>query len=241
MATWLREQNVITDIGLEILSKLQAGIGEMEIVQVKTGAGYVDPSLLHLQTDVTDARLDAIITAKETNKDGTGLEVQLSNAGLTTAYLLYQYGVFVTHTDYDGPQLYLIAQCNTAHPDEIPDYDTTPVVLNYSLYLEHKNVDPSDVTVVINLAGYVPLTMRGHSLGVAPTDMNNLIPSEFLPVGDAVNPGALRLYHGVDSTSQTFAADADSVRAAYEDDIDCGGFDDLDDYDPDPDETEIGG
>lgn len=147
MALWNSDNIILTKIGSEILSKVQAGVGKLTITKIVTGAGYVSPAQLYNQTAVTKETQNMSILNTKTDERGSVVEVQINNDALEKEYDLYQIGVYVQHQDYSGDQLYLIAQCDTANPDHIPLPSVTPVSLNYSLYIEHNNVPEITITV----------------------------------------------------------------------------------------------
>lgn len=153
MATWSPDNVILTKVGSEILSKVQVGQGKITIAKIVTGGGFVPPAQLYNQTAVTDEKQEMSILNYTTDENGSSIEVQISNDDLTEEYSLYQIGVYVTHQDYTGNQLYLIAQCDTSDPDVIPLPSETPASLNYSLYVEHNNT--SNVEIVVDPSGTV--------------------------------------------------------------------------------------
>lgn len=153
MATWNSDNIIITKKGEEVLSKVLAGIGKLTISRVVTGAGYVSPSKLYSQTQVSDIRQELDITSYSTTNEGTSLALRVSNKELESSYPLYQIGIYVTHPDFSEEVLYVIAQCDTDNPDIIPLPSETPVSLNYNFYLAHNGT--SDVGITISDAGLV--------------------------------------------------------------------------------------
>ncbi len=194
MAVWLRENNVITNNGLTILSKLESGEGRMEIIKVSSGAGYVIPADLVNQTVVTNEQQNFSIVSKDTSAEGSAIRIHMDNLSVTVAYQQYQIGVFVnfyrdngdgTETLEDANVLYIIAQCSTSSPDTVPAYTDTPLELSYTLYINHATLtDPNtQITITLDDAGSVSLDMVGNPLGVAPTDASNEIPTVYLKQG----------------------------------------------------------
>jgi hypothetical protein len=153
MATWNSSNVVLTLKGREILSKVQSGNGSITVSRIMTGAGYVPPAQLYLQTAVKDEKQEARIVKVDTTVGGSSVEVQFDNLDLEQPYDLYQLGIYVTHKDYEGEVLYLIAQCDTSSPDRIPLASDTPITVHYSLFMEHSNTD--NVQIDVNLAGIV--------------------------------------------------------------------------------------
>ena len=204
MAVWLREHNRLTQQGKGILSKLQAGIGEMTITRIVAGGGYVSSFDLEDQMEVTDPFAEFTIIAKETTTEGSGIEISMTNETLTEQKTLYQIGVYVTHTDYaelvevydtDGitvigyekklvEMLYMLVQSSLTYSDVIPAFDLMPITLSYSLWLYHGDIPDGTLVVInINMAGYIPLHFVGKSLGVAPLNLDNIVPEKHLPNG----------------------------------------------------------
>lgn len=147
MATWSTSNIVLTLKGREVLSKVQAGEGTLTVTRVVTGGGNVSPAQLFLQTAVKNEKQQAVIMKVDTDSEGSSIEVHVTNAGLTESYDLYQIGVYVTHPDFMGEILYIIAQCDVGNPDRIPLPSEIPVTLHYSLYLEHRGTDNVNITV----------------------------------------------------------------------------------------------
>jgi len=153
MAKWNTDNVLLTQKGREVLSKVQAGIGKITVTRIMTGGGYVSPSQLYAQTAVTNEKQQADIIEVSTTADGSSIEIQINNSGLTEEYSLYQIGIYVTHPDFVGEVLYMIAQCDTTAPDRIPLPSETPVALNYSLYMTHSGT--SQVTITVSPAGAI--------------------------------------------------------------------------------------
>lgn len=153
MAIWNSDNVVLTATGSEILSKVKAGIGSITVSRVVTGAGFVSPSLLYKQTEVTKIKQEVIIQSVTTRLEGSTMDLRFNNDSLTESYSLYQIGVYVTHPDYVGEKLYLIAQCDTNSPDTIPLPTVTPASFSYSLFMVHSGT--SQINISVNSAGSV--------------------------------------------------------------------------------------
>lgn len=164
MATWNYDNVVITQKGSEALSKVQMGVGKLTVSKVVTGAGFVSPSKLVEQTEVTNVKQTLTILKVSTDSAGSELSLSLSNADLTEAYDLYQIGVYCTHPDFADEFLYLLAQCGTDKPDHIPLPSETIASLSYSMYVEHSGT--SSFEVVVNPAGQLNMSMMGQPGGV---------------------------------------------------------------------------
>jgi hypothetical protein len=168
VATWNTNNIVLTTRGQEILSKVQAGGSAMTVVRVVTGSGRVAESALYSQTAVTNIQQEMTIIKKTTTSSGSSLEVQVNNTGLLTEYNLSQIGIYVTHPDYTGEQLYVITQCDSGTEDQIPLPEETPVTLNFSMFMEHSGT--TNVTITVDPAGTVDVvTYNAH---VADTDVH---------------------------------------------------------------------
>lgn len=153
MAVWSPENIIVTDKGKEVLSKVQAGVGKLTVSRIVTGGGYVTPSQLHNQTEVSLEKQIAQVTGVNTGTEGSSIEVRVTNGELEASYDLYQIGVYVTHPDFQGDVLYLLAQCDTDSPDTVPTASETPVTLSFSLYMAHSGA--SDVVIEVNQADVV--------------------------------------------------------------------------------------
>lgn len=151
MAKWSTNNILLTLTGREVLSKVQAGVGKLEVSRIVTGSGRVSPAQLYNQTKVSQEQQTTLITKVDTSSAGSSIEIQVSNNDIEEAYDLNQIGIYVTHADYPNEVLYLIAQCD--EPDTIPLPTETPTVLNYSLFMTHSGV--SEVTIEVNPAGLV--------------------------------------------------------------------------------------
>lgn len=147
MATWNPDNVVLTQKGNEVLSKVQAGVGKLTVSRVVSGGGYVSPAQLYRQTAVTDLKQELTVTKTITDEQGSELALVLSNADLTTEYDLYQLGIYVTHPDFTGEVLYVIAQCNTDKPDHIPLPSVTVATMSYSMYMEHSGTANVEITI----------------------------------------------------------------------------------------------
>lgn len=156
MATWRSENFMLTMTGREILSKIQAGIGALTISRIVTGGGYVAASRLYEQTAVTDIKQELSLVNIDTTSEGSSIEVQCNNEDLEEAYTMYQIGIYVTHPDYEGEQLYWIGQCDIDTADQIPLPSDLPLAMNFMVFVEHAEVD--QVTITVNPVGSVPIT-----------------------------------------------------------------------------------
>lgn len=179
LATWNKDNVVITQKGLEILSKVQAGIGSIEVTKIVTGGGYVSPSLLYKQTQVTEEKQQVTINKVITDENGSEISVYFTNSGNESEYNLYQIGIYVRHEDYSDEVLYLIAQCDTSNPDHIPLPSVTVATFQYSIYMEHSSTQ--NVEVSVNQNGFITVNLIGSPGGVASLDSSGKIPVSQIP------------------------------------------------------------
>ena len=182
MATWLSNNIVLTNQGLDILSKVQSGTGAITVSKVQTGGGFTAPASLKSLTTVNTPKQDMSIVSYETGITGSNLELVVRNTGVTTEYTLYQIGIYVTHPDYTGDVLYLVAQCEQTGADVIPTEEQTSVSLSYSLFMAHSGT--TDVAITVSPTGILTTS----SIGVAIPALDNVLTLdntiEFTPTSD---------------------------------------------------------
>ena len=147
MATWKSENSMLTQVGVEILNKIKLGVGSITVTRVVAGSGRVSASQLFRQTAVSGTTKPMIITSKEIKETGSDISIYITNENFTESFDFNQIGVYVTHPEYDGEQLYHISQCEEEGFDVIPALDETPVTFEYSLFLEHGNSSSINLTV----------------------------------------------------------------------------------------------
>ena len=147
MATWKAENSMLTQVGVEILNKIKAGVGSITVTRVVAGSGRVPASQLFQQTALSGTIKPMVITQKDVRDSGCEISIYITNADYTESFDLNQIGVYVTHPDYLGEQLYHISQCESVGFDVIPALGETPVTFGYSLFLEHGNSESINLTV----------------------------------------------------------------------------------------------
>lgn len=156
MAVWKPENIKMTSRGLEMLATVLGGDGGLTLTKVAVSqarhVGNLEDAT-GLESEVME--LDIINVTPE--KTGSSIEVQLNNKKnlYSSPFELHQIGVFMSHPNY-GEQLYFIAQCEQDGVDFIPDYNETPLVLNYNLYIKHEGT--SNVTINVSEGASTPLT-----------------------------------------------------------------------------------
>jgi len=138
---------MITQVGIEILNKIKAGIGSITVTRIVAGSGRVSASQLFQQTELSGTTKPMVITQRNSNDTGSEISMYITNEGFTESFNLNQIGVFVSHPDYEGEHLYHISQCEAEGVDVIPVFGETPVTFGYSLFLEHGNSDSINITV----------------------------------------------------------------------------------------------
>lgn len=156
MATWDPKNIVVTDIGAEILSKIQIGDGSITVTRVVSGGSQVPYSNLHSLTEVPDIKQELSIVGYSTEGSVSLLNTTLSNNDLLVGYSMYIIGVYVTHPSYEGEKLYMVAECNIDSPDYVPEPSYTPVSLQYDLYLKHGGA--SSIVINVNNSESLPIT-----------------------------------------------------------------------------------
>lgn len=170
MATWKSENSMLTQVGIEILNKLKAGIGSLTITRVVAGSGRVAPSVLFQQTNLSGVTKPMSVTKQSSKRTGSEISIFISNENINSPFELHQIGIFVSHPDYDGEQLYHISQCESENVDVIPALGDTPVTFGYSIYLEHGN--SSSLTLTIDPVGALSiLDFDKFKVNTAPTKL----------------------------------------------------------------------
>lgn len=153
MAIWRAENSILTTRGIEILSKVKAGIGSITVTKVVAGSGRVSESLLSSQTEVSGTTKPMVLSDKESRESGSEISVYIQNEGFTEDFILNQIGVYVMHPDYEDEQLYHISQCEAGGYDTIPAFEDTVTTFGYSLFLEHSN--SSSISITVNPQGMI--------------------------------------------------------------------------------------
>ena len=146
MAVWSSNNIMLTQKGQELLSKVQAGVGQLTITKVVTGSGRVSASSLFTQTAVSSIKQNMSVTKVTTMSTGSNLELQVTNTNLSSSYNINQIGVYASHPDM-GEILYMIAQCDEGTADIMPLPSVTPVTMNYMFYLIHSALTQLNITV----------------------------------------------------------------------------------------------
>lgn len=178
MATWNKNNVVITTKGLEVLSKVQSGVGKIIVSRIVVGSGRATGDLI-AQTSVTgeNTQAECTLTSVDTDSKGSILNISMSNKNVTTAFELNQIGVYVTHSDYLGEVLYLLAQVDSGTADTIPVASETLATSYFSIYMKHEGVDASSVVIDVTESG-VALKSISITDTISTTWSNTEIPYE---------------------------------------------------------------
>lgn len=156
MAIWNPTNFVITKTGQEILNKLAVGGNKLTISRIAVASGRVDASTLANQTALTTEKGNCEIKSTSSTSEGSAINVGYSNEGVTESFEINQIGVFVTHPEYTGEQLYMILQCDEGTGDAIPKYADTPILVTYGFYVTSGK--SSTINVNVSLSGYALAT-----------------------------------------------------------------------------------
>lgn len=147
MATWRAENSMLTLRGVEILNKVKAGIGSITVTRIVAGSGRVPESQLYSQLTISGVNKLMVLSQSSSTDLGSELAIYITNEGYTEPFALQQIGIYVSHPDFEGEQLYHISQCDKDSFDTVPAFYETPVTYGYSLFLEHSNSDSFNITV----------------------------------------------------------------------------------------------
>lgn len=177
MATWLQENAVLTDIGLSMLSKAQAGLGKLCITKVVTRDTWDtvenNRKLTGDSSTVSNIKQEAVLlnppaegdaeTPNGQNLGVTKIVARFSNEHITEKYYIKQVVVFMKLIDIDpnapegtdmGEVPYMVAQTeNTDDSDIMPLFSENPTAINYDLYILHSGV--AQINIAVKTAGYV--------------------------------------------------------------------------------------
>ena len=147
MATWNSANSMLTQTGVAILNKVKAGVGSITVSRIVAGSSSVATSALYTQTSVSGVQKEFSISGVNTTDGGSEIAIYITNELITEDYPLHQIGIYVTHPDYNGEQLYHISQCESEGVDIIPKLTDSVTTMAYSLYMEHANANTVSITV----------------------------------------------------------------------------------------------
>lgn len=179
MATWRAENSMLTQKGIEILNKIKSGVGNITISRIVAGSGRVSSvSQLFNLSSVSGDTKPMVLTQVNTRGTGSEISIYISNEDFIEDFSLNQIGIYVTHPDYEGEQLYHISQCESTGVDIIPALNETPVTFGYNLFLEHGNSE--SISITVDPQGMVTLEQFNNFKG-------NIIPHNLVSVDEDGN------------------------------------------------------
>lgn len=205
MATWLAENSLLTEKGVEILNKISTGQGSITVTRIVAGSGRVSASSLYKQTTISGTQKVCTLNSYKTLDVGTELNFQISNEDFTEDFPLNQIGIFVTHPDYAGEYLYHISQCEANGADSIPAFSGNSVTLTYSLYLVHGN--SSAITLTIDPSGMV--TQESFE------NFKNTTSNQITAINDSVTALENALNSSIASLTESFNSSISSLTNSF--------------------------
>ena len=151
MANW--QGAILTNKGRSLQAKVEGGLCQLALTKLKTGDGTLAPGqTLEALTDLVSPKQNIGISAIVVDEDQPGVVYVkgiLSNASLTTGYLVKELGLFATDPD-DGEILYAVTV--DSNPDYLQD-NTSATVITEALKLAIAVSNTSDVTATLDPEG----------------------------------------------------------------------------------------
>ena len=151
MANW--QGAILTNKGRALQAKVEGGLCQLALTKLKTGDGTLAPGqTLEALTDLVSPKQNISISAVVVDEDQPGVVYVkgiLSNASLTTGYMVKELGLFATDPD-DGEILYAVTV--DSNPDYLQD-NTSATVITEALKLAIAVSNTSDVTAVLDPEG----------------------------------------------------------------------------------------
>ena len=151
MANW--QGAILTDKGRTLQAKVEGGLCQLALTKLKTGNGTISGSqTLEELTDLVSPKQNIAISAVVVDENQPGVVYVkgiLSNASLTTGYLVKELGLFATDPD-DGEILYAVTV--DSNPDYLQD-NTSATVITEALKLAIAVSNTSDVTATLDPEG----------------------------------------------------------------------------------------
>ena len=151
MANW--QGAILTNKGRALQAKVEGGLCQLALTKLKTGDGTLAPGqTLEALTDLVSPKQNISISAVVVDEDQPGVVYVkgiLSNASLTTGYLVKELGLFATDPDA-GEILYAVTV--DSNPDYLQD-NTSATVITEALKLAIAVSNTSDVTAVLDPEG----------------------------------------------------------------------------------------
>lgn len=169
MANW--QGAILTNKGRSLQAKVEGGLCQLALTKLKTGDGTLAPGqTLEALTDLVSPKQNIGISAIVVDEDQPGVVYVkgiLSNASLTTGYMVKELGLFATDPD-DGEILYAVTV--DSNPDYLQD-NTSATVITEALKLAIAVSNTSDVTATIDPEGL--LTVEDMDLHNADEDAHD--------------------------------------------------------------------
>ncbi len=169
MANW--QGAILTNKGRSLQAKVEGGLCQLALTKLKTGDGTLAPGqTLEALTDLVSPKQNIGISAVVVDEDQPGVVYVkgiLSNAELTTGYLVKELGLFATDPD-DGEILYAVTV------DSNPDYlqgNTSATIITEALKLAIAVSNTSDVTPTLDPEGL--LTVEDMNIHNADADAHD--------------------------------------------------------------------
>jgi len=151
MANW--QGAILTNKGRNLQAKVEGGLCQLALTKLKTGDGTLAPGqTLEALTDLVSPKQNIGISAVVVDEDQPGvvyIKGILSNAELTTGYLVKELGLFATDPD-DGEILYAVTV--DSNPDYLQD-NTSATIITEALKLAIAVSNTSDVTPTLDPEG----------------------------------------------------------------------------------------
>ena len=151
MANW--QGAILTNKGRSLQAKVEGGLCQLALTKLKTGDGTLAPGqTLEALTDLVSPKQNIAISAVVVDEDQPGVVYVkgiLSNASLTTGYLVKELGLFATDPD-DGEILYAVTV--DSNPDYLQD-NTSATVITEALKLAIAVSNTSDVVATLDPEG----------------------------------------------------------------------------------------
>ena len=169
MANW--QGAILTNKGRSLQAKVEGGLCQLALTKLKTGDGTLAPGqTLEALTDLVSPKQNIGISAIVVDEDQPGVVYVkgiLSNAELTTGYLVKELGLFATDPD-DGEILYAVTV--DSNPDYLQD-NTSATVITEALKLAIAVSNTSDVNPTLDPDGL--LTVEDMDIHNADSDAHD--------------------------------------------------------------------
>ena len=144
---------ILTNKGRALQAKVEGGLCQLALTKLKTGDGTLAPGqTLEALTDLVSPKQNIAISAVVVDENQPGVVYVkgiLSNASLTTGYMVKELGLFATDPD-DGEILYAVTV--DSNPDYLQD-NTSATVITEALKLAIAVSNTSDVTATLDPEG----------------------------------------------------------------------------------------